>query len=184
MRACEGCRRRKIKCDAATTNTWPCSACVRLKLHCVPPMVQYDREFAGGSTQVLLDPDSGVDFDAASAGSGEEEAHHGVYGTMDPKGNRMGVSHFAIGGNQSAGHYRDPVQVEHPATDINFNSLQPSPNNGPVDSMQPTINTLQQQSYHAPNYQSPWEQDTSYPSAAQAVEALEKLKIEDSGVGM
>jgi hypothetical protein len=37
MRACEGCRRRKIKCDAATTNTWPCSACIRLKLHCVRP---------------------------------------------------------------------------------------------------------------------------------------------------
>jgi len=37
MRACEGCRRRKIKCDAATTNTWPCAACVRLKLHCVRP---------------------------------------------------------------------------------------------------------------------------------------------------
>ena len=37
MRACEGCRRRKIKCDSATTNTWPCSACTRLKLHCVPP---------------------------------------------------------------------------------------------------------------------------------------------------
>lgn len=42
MRACEGCRRRKIKCDAATTNTWPCSACVRLKLHCIPPTVHYD----------------------------------------------------------------------------------------------------------------------------------------------
>ncbi len=37
MRACEGCRRRKIKCDAATTNTWPCSACIRLKLQCVRP---------------------------------------------------------------------------------------------------------------------------------------------------
>lgn len=37
MRACEGCRRRKIKCDSATTNTWPCAACVRLKLQCVPP---------------------------------------------------------------------------------------------------------------------------------------------------
>ena len=37
MRACEGCRRRKIKCDAATTNTWPCSACIRLKLNCVRP---------------------------------------------------------------------------------------------------------------------------------------------------
>ncbi|KAL2271243.1 hypothetical protein VTJ83DRAFT_614 [Remersonia thermophila] len=37
MRACEGCRKRKIKCDAATTNTWPCSACIRLKLPCVRP---------------------------------------------------------------------------------------------------------------------------------------------------
>ncbi|KAI1209676.1 uncharacterized protein F4807DRAFT_467557 [Annulohypoxylon truncatum] len=42
MRACEGCRRRKIKCDAATTNTWPCSACIRLKLHCVRPNGQYE----------------------------------------------------------------------------------------------------------------------------------------------
>lgn len=42
MRACEGCRRRKIKCDAATTNTWPCSACIRLKLHCVKPNGLYE----------------------------------------------------------------------------------------------------------------------------------------------
>jgi len=42
MRACNGCRKRKIKCDAATTNTWPCSACLRLKLVCVPPTVHQD----------------------------------------------------------------------------------------------------------------------------------------------
>lgn len=42
MRACEGCRRRKIKCDAATTNTWPCAACVRLKLPCSPPTMGFD----------------------------------------------------------------------------------------------------------------------------------------------
>lgn len=44
MRACEGCRRRKIKCDAATTNTWPCAACTRLKLHCVPPQISYEND--------------------------------------------------------------------------------------------------------------------------------------------
>jgi hypothetical protein len=49
MRACEGCRRRKIKCDAATTNTWPCSACIRLKLHCVRPNGQYDGTGADSS---------------------------------------------------------------------------------------------------------------------------------------
>jgi len=42
MRACEGCRRRKIKCDAATTNTWPCASCVRLKLSCLPPTLNFD----------------------------------------------------------------------------------------------------------------------------------------------
>ena len=47
MRACEGCRRRKIKCDAATTNSWPCAACVRLKLTCVPPTVNYNRSQMG-----------------------------------------------------------------------------------------------------------------------------------------
>lgn len=44
MRACEGCRRRKIKCDAATTNSWPCAACTRLKLNCVPPTVSYEKD--------------------------------------------------------------------------------------------------------------------------------------------
>ncbi|KAK4865810.1 hypothetical protein LT330_008903 [Penicillium expansum] len=45
MRACNGCRKRKIKCDAATTNTWPCSACTRLKLVCVPPTIGQDGDF-------------------------------------------------------------------------------------------------------------------------------------------
>lgn len=45
MRACNGCRKRKIKCDAATTNTWPCSACTRLKLVCVPPTIAQDGDF-------------------------------------------------------------------------------------------------------------------------------------------
>ncbi|EEH06568.1 conserved hypothetical protein [Histoplasma capsulatum G186AR] len=46
MRACNGCRKRKIKCDAATTNTWPCSACTRLKLVCIPPTIGHDGDFS------------------------------------------------------------------------------------------------------------------------------------------
>lgn len=61
MRACEGCRRRKIKCDAATTNTWPCSACIRLKLHCVRPNGQYD-----GTSTDAYEP-VGDEFAAASS---------------------------------------------------------------------------------------------------------------------
>src|SRR5690349_3814301 len=64
MRACEGCRRRKIKCDAATTNTWPCSACIRLKLHCIPPTANYD----GGQSHGF-EPEKGE----YESGSGDEE---------------------------------------------------------------------------------------------------------------
>ncbi len=70
MRACEGCRRRKIKCDAATTNAWPCAACVRLKLHCVPPTVNYDRTHSGSGHISGLE--RVLDFDNSS-GSGEDD---------------------------------------------------------------------------------------------------------------
>lgn len=55
MRACEGCRRRKIKCDAATTNSWPCAACIRLKLNCVPPTVSYDKDYNAGTQTFELE---------------------------------------------------------------------------------------------------------------------------------
>lgn len=70
MRACEGCRRRKIKCDAATTNQWPCAACVRLKLHCVPPTVNYDRTHMGSGH--LSGLERVLDFDNSS-GSGDDD---------------------------------------------------------------------------------------------------------------
>lgn len=73
MRACEGCRRRKIKCDAATTNTWPCSACIRLKLHCVPPTVNYDRDFQNGSQG--FQPDSA---EYSNGNGGDDDYHHQV----------------------------------------------------------------------------------------------------------
>ena len=45
MRACDGCRKRKIKCDGAIQNgPWPCGACNRLKLKCVPPTLDHDDE--------------------------------------------------------------------------------------------------------------------------------------------
>lgn len=73
MRACEGCRRRKIKCDAATTNTWPCSACIRLKLHCVPPTVNYDRDFPPNPQGF-----EGERVEYESGGSGDDDYHHQV----------------------------------------------------------------------------------------------------------
>lgn len=59
MRACDGCRKRKIRCDGALQNgPWPCGACVRLKLKCVPPTLDPDddpitqtSEGSAGNTQ-------------------------------------------------------------------------------------------------------------------------------------
>lgn len=70
MRACEGCRRRKIKCDAVTTNQWPCASCVRLKAHCSPPTINNDRTHGGGGQ--LLGLERVLDFDQ-SDGSGEDD---------------------------------------------------------------------------------------------------------------
>ncbi|KAF2874933.1 hypothetical protein BDV95DRAFT_487038 [Massariosphaeria phaeospora] len=70
MRACEGCRRRKIKCDAATTNAWPCAACIRLKLNCVPPTVSYDKDYSTGTQTFELEetPASDIQQDYQHSG--------------------------------------------------------------------------------------------------------------------
>src|SRR5271155_1671396 len=65
MRACEGCRRRKIKCDSATTNTWPCTACQRLKLQCVPPVT-------GNEGEIPDNMDSEVPADSIEASQPEK----------------------------------------------------------------------------------------------------------------
>lgn len=55
MRACDGCRKRKIRCDGALQNgPWPCGACVRLKLRCVPPALDQDEE-----SQIINGPQDG-----------------------------------------------------------------------------------------------------------------------------
>lgn len=74
MRACEGCRKRKIKCDAATTNQWPCGSCTRLKQNCIPPTLSQDRVHGGGGHISGLE--RVLDFDN-SEGSGDDE-----YGNM------------------------------------------------------------------------------------------------------
>jgi hypothetical protein len=100
MRACEGCRRRKIKCDAATTNTWPCSACIRLKLHCVKPngfdgaadAINYDPPItsAGGQFQLqqTLAPDSAASFSTQGFHDASPTGYHTLgYDTTQAQSN-------------------------------------------------------------------------------------------------
>lgn len=89
MRACEGCRRRKIKCDAATTNTWPCSACVRLKLHCVRP-----NGFDGSTTE------GGIDS-APTMQSGNASASSTPMSAYDPSSRSFSAAPTSVHGGYS-----------------------------------------------------------------------------------
>lgn len=83
MRACEGCRRRKIKCDSATTNTWPCAACVRLKLHCVPPTGGPEGDFI--TTSAPPNGQSSADYQSFNQ-SPVDVHHHPPHGAHYPPG--------------------------------------------------------------------------------------------------
>lgn len=141
MRACEGCRRRKIKCDAATTNTWPCSACIRLKLHCVPPTVNYDRDFPNG-TQGFQPERSEYE-----SGSGDDEYHR-----------QVSMQQQLVGAQKpnpsvySQLPYSDPVNVYQQP--ISYNTTPTSSHHGlSYGNMQPPINVLD--GYQQPQHSFP-----------------------------
>ncbi|KAL4883609.1 hypothetical protein BJY04DRAFT_21959 [Aspergillus karnatakaensis] len=110
MRACNGCRKRKIKCDAATTNTWPCSACTRLKLVCVPPTIGQDGDFSGNG------------LDSYSAALNAPEPSHSLSTFAVPQVYREGVSpneqtaiHQYNDGMSSFSHYTAPSVSSQPS---------------------------------------------------------------------
>ncbi|KAK2625723.1 hypothetical protein QTJ16_005035 [Diplocarpon rosae] len=105
MRACEGCRRRKIKCDAATTNTWPCSACIRLKLHCVPPAVNADRDFLPGPQDY-----EGERVEYEDGGSGDDDYRHQV-AMLQQMGGPLKIIPPSYTQQLS---YSDPAGIYHP----------------------------------------------------------------------
>ncbi|KAI5798982.1 hypothetical protein EDC01DRAFT_25404 [Geopyxis carbonaria] len=172
MRACEGCRRRKIKCDAATTNTWPCSACTRLKLHCVPPMVQYDRDFGGNSNQVVLDHDNHVEFE----GSSEEDLLHGPvrkqsrtsYSQRDPSNGYRTLSTHSTHSH----HQPQPYSAPHPYQSMSAGEAIEPPLSGvhfqtPVYHNSPPVMRPHEQ----------WGSDNEYAAAL-----VGQLRIDDTGV--
>lgn len=129
MRACEGCRRRKIKCDAATTNTWPCSACIRLKLQCVPPTINYDRDF--NSENDTFEQERGEFVDRSGA---EDDYHQQVsmqqqlagvqknippiYTTPGPYSDGVGVYQPVGYGEPSSAHTQQSMHYENLHTPV------------------------------------------------------------------
>lgn len=187
MRACEGCRRRKIKCDAATTNAWPCAACVRLKLQCAPPTVNYNRPHTSGGHVSGLE--RVLDFDNSSGGSGDEDfsrapmvqnAYHigsgpEMMGTSLPYATSLGGSYPPS--------YTERSESQNSLHHIHYDSVTSVPlhtSDGSYHS-QPSFHTSNINPVDVPESSDPWIHDNV--SAAGLSEALGELKIDETGVG-
>ncbi|CAL8575136.1 hypothetical protein XPA_001078 [Xanthoria parietina] len=186
MRACEGCRRRKIKCDAATTNSWPCAACVRLKLSCVPPSLNYDRVHGGAGSHSGLE--GVLDFDHSSA-SGEDDHYfqHGeptqFYDFGHPNDS---VHNPQVGYGHHLGSFNAPANVErHPShTDFSYDPVTSMPMTLPETFHQPTtfqaINVAPPPPH--PSHGSNWTSDQHSPTDLSDV--LGQLSIKENGVAL
>lgn len=167
MRACSGCRKRKIKCDAATTNTWPCSACTRLKLVCVPPPIGQDGESAGQGVE--SDPTSSV----------------GTSGVLDPSPQNFPMPQsFRESGRPAVGSispYNDGIGTfqQFPQTHHSQPSVYSTP---PHQTYQPQVFPgSQAQSLGTSDNDFLVENDQS--TAENLSEVLGELKIDETGIG-
>ena len=180
MRACEGCRKRKIKCDAATTNQWPCASCKRLKQHCVPPTLNYDRAHAGGGHISGLE--RVLDFDNSS-GSGDDDYSHPARAPqvfeLQNSTEQMPGAYGAVLGPFSTPPYSDKAFSQH---EYAYDDTSSMPSSIPAPSYR------DQNSYN-PSYSSslPLSNDATWLkeqySTAELSEVLGELKINENGVG-
>ncbi|KAL8922031.1 MAG: hypothetical protein Q9172_003747 [Xanthocarpia lactea] len=185
MRACEGCRRRKIKCDAATTNSWPCAACVRLKLQCVPPSLNYDRVYGRGGSFAGLE--GVLDLDHSSA-SGEDDhyAQHGDATQFYDFGHPNDSVH-----NPQVG-YGHGLESFSTSADVEAHPSQPVFSYNPATSMAMTLpetyqNPIAFQAINVvppppPRDDSNWTSDRR--SAADLSDVLGQLSIKENGVAL
>lgn len=184
MRACEGCRRRKIKCDAATTNTWPCAACIRLKLNCVPPSLNYDRLHGGGGTYSGLE--GVLDFDHSSAsGDDDHYAYHSEptqYFDFGNPSDSMPNSQISYG--HDLADYSTPENSERDLSqpDFSYNNVSSMPMTLPENYQNPAgfqpINATPPQPLHNENT---WENEQR--TASDLSDVLGELSIKENGVG-
>ncbi|KAK5806977.1 hypothetical protein VI817_001235 [Penicillium citrinum] len=174
MRACNGCRKRKIKCDAATTNTWPCSACTRLKLVCVPPTIGQDGEFLDGQGGESVQQDMGGPSNTS------EPSHHSF--PVPPTyrdGNQPTMT--SVPSYESMGMYSQFVQAP-PSQHGLYNEMRSPPMVMPPQSYQ------QPQIYQRTQHPSLGTADRgvyaeSEPSTAENLsDVLGELKIDETGI--
>jgi Fungal Zn(2)-Cys(6) binuclear cluster domain len=198
MRACEGCRRRKIKCDAATTNTWPCSACIRLKLHCVRP-----NGYDGSADSQIYEPSQSPFEDSNAQDSfrqqlplplppppPQQQQQQQQLLTHAPKSASIYASQTSYQDSSSLYHsvqYTEPQTVPH---SLQYSSVHPSGN--VVDQQYPTPNAFPtpplRQASHPGSH--PGSHAASSPEAYQdryaqqdLADLLGSLKVNEAGTG-
>ncbi|KAL1961597.1 hypothetical protein VTN77DRAFT_1397 [Rasamsonia byssochlamydoides] len=175
MRACNGCRKRKIKCDAATTNTWPCSACTRLKLVCVPPTIGQDGDYLGPGQGSEADPagylDASKQLDSLPHGLPVQQDFVGgnphAAGNMGPYSGGVGMySSYVPQSHNQHGVYGE---AQPPQIAVSHHSFQqPVFADGPSQTLASTDSSIFV------------EQDQS--TAEGLSEALGELKIDETGI--
>lgn len=180
MRACGACRRRKIKCDAATTNTWPCAACVKQQLECVPPSSDQDGTLdpdMTGPKSAGLPPtkhDGFAQFDTASNRQAFDDNRRASFSTAPSQpylSNFSGVSSSTPWSPYRSGHLPYTPnstgetfgQAYSSFPGQNFVPALPTPNSPSVASV------------------ATWSSDKPENDLA---EHFHDLKIEDDGIGM
>ena len=185
MRACEGCRRRKIKCDAATTNTWPCSACIRLKLQCVPPTINYDRDYSSGGQFVDVEPDA---HDEIPPGNQSDSFHQHPMSQPDlsiiTSQDHMHPPQLPYSDGGAVYHSTSYPETSASHPDMHFAAMGSAHINVPDPAYQP-LPVFPTPPGHAIPLSEPgdsWSQDQF--SAASLSDALGQLKIDETGVGM
>ena len=184
MRACEGCRRRKIKCDAATTNAWPCAACVRLKLHCVPPRVNYDRSNTGGMHTSGLE--RVLVFDDSSVSGDEEYGQQTNLFSSQEMGSIPEQTHLPqVAYDNGLGTYHTPPYNQRSSSfhDFSYGNV----NNIPMSAQdqayqsQATFQTPNSQHIRSVSSDELWSQEQY--SGLNLTDALGELKITETGIG-
>ena len=196
MRACSGCRKRKIKCDSATTNVWPCSACTRLRLVCLPPTIGQDGDFTSFEQIQEVAQQTTAVHAIQSPTTGD--ARHAAHQIQQP------ASYFASSPyplDNMRGYNEDP-RLAHPQPYLGGSSedqrrlYQPEP----LPLGFPTAQGFQHSQQHLPTtsalFPIPPSQNVASgpntdpylqaePSATEDLsDALGELKIDETGIGM
>ena len=184
MRACEGCRKRKIKCDGATTSNWPCGSCTRLKQKCNPPVVNLDRAVAGGSHITGLERVLNFDEDSGSGDDDEYGYSDGVdfYDYGPPEA--MGLPQQQY--NAGMASFGSPPYTDSNAGQNDFtynNNMAPVPLNLHGSSYQEQTSFAPMSASLAPSEHSNWSNEQYGQPPGDLSDALGELKIHDSGVG-